>query len=92
MKSVIRDGKVYSLESDHGKTSFLMRAGADMVRNVMSEGGALDMIAHGNVTESDTFPGHPIAVNDTYFFPGTVTEENAPAEPEPTPVPKKKRR
>lgn len=90
MKSVIRNGKVYALDTDHGKASYLMRAGADMVRNVMSEGGALDMIAHGNVTESDEFPGHPIAVDDKFFFPGTVTDENAPADP--APVPKKKRR
>ena len=90
MKSVIRNGKVYALETDHGKVSYLMRADTDMVRNVMSEGGALDMIAHGNVTESDEFPGHPIAVDDKFFFPGTVTDENAPADP--APVPKKKRR
>lgn len=90
MKSVIRNGKVYALDTYHGKVSYLMRAGAGMVRNVMSEGGALDMIAHGNVSESNEFPGHPIAVDDKFFFPGTVTDENAPADP--APVPKKKRR
>ena len=90
MKSVIRKGKVYALDTNLGKVSFLMRAGADMVRNVMSEGSAVDMISHGNVTESDAFPGHPITVDDKFFFPGTVTDENAPADP--TPVPKKKRR
>ena len=90
MKSVIRNGKVYALETDHGKVSFLMRAGADMVRSVMSEGSAVDMISHGNVTKSNAYPGHPIAVDDKFFFPGTVTDENAPADP--TPILKKKLR
>lgn len=92
MKSVIRNGKVYGLEIDHGKVSYLMRAGADMVRNVMSEGSALNMIAHDKVCESNAFPGHPIAVDDKFFFPGTVTDENAPTENESVPVPNKKRR
>lgn len=91
MKSVIRDGKVYSLESDHGKVSYLMKAGEDMVRHVMSEGGALDMIAHGKVAQSDEHPGHPIAVDGKFFFPVAVADETVPAE-EPDPASKKKRR
>ena len=91
MKSVIRDGKVYSLETDHGKVSYLMKAGEDMVRHVMSEGGALDMIAHGKLTQSDEHPGHPIVVDGKFFFPGAVADESVPVE-ELAHVPKKKRR
>lgn len=87
MKAVIRGGKVYALASERGKVSYLMRAGADMVRNVMTEGGALDMMTQGKLSQSDEFPGHPIAVNDQFFLPGTVEDENAPV-----PAPKKKRR
>lgn len=82
MKVITRDGKAYCLESEHNKVSYLMKAGNDMVRNVMSENGALGMMKVETLTENDEHPGYPICVNGTFFFPGKVEDVNEPA-PEP---------
>lgn len=72
MKCITKDGKRYLLESDHGKVSYLMRAGMDMVRNVMSENGAIVMMEAGRINESELHPGYPICIDNNYFFPGKV--------------------
>lgn len=75
MKSVIRENKVYTLDSERGKVSYLMRQGSDLVRKVMSEAGALSLMNEGRLSISEDQPGYPIAVNGRYFFPGEVHEK-----------------
>ena len=99
--TIIRDGKIYSLTADkHEKVSFLMQAGNDTVRNVMSLEGVKRCIRDAvKVTDaSDIHPHHPICVDEKFFFPGESVDEPAPCEvpqegetqeePEETPQPK----
>ena len=57
------------LNSINGQVTFLLRTGKDFVKNTMSEAAAKRIIDTGKTTDSKV-PGYPIAVNDTYFFPG----------------------
>ena len=76
MRIIIRDGKMYRLKSEYGKVSYLMSAGEHMVRGVMSEVGALNMMTNGTLSDvTEKYPETPICVGDKYYFPGKVTEE-----------------
>lgn len=77
MKALTRDGKVYALDSERGKVSYLMRLGSDIVRKVMSEAGAMSLMNEGKLSTSEDQPGYPIVVNERYFFPGTVSEKES---------------
>ena len=87
--SVTLNGITYTLEADkHEKVSFLMKAGLDTVRNVMSLDGAIRTIKESvKITNAaDEHPQHPICVDWKFYFPGTITTEmeNVPqSEPEP---------
>lgn len=75
MDSVTRDSKVYTLSSERGKVSYLLKSDSGMVRKVMSAQSAMRIMEEGSLSESSEQTSHPIAVNEKYFFPGTVTEE-----------------
>ena len=76
MKIIIRNGKVYEVKAEYGKVSYLMKAGESMIRGVMSENGALNMLTFGVLKDvSEQYPETPICVSDTYYFPGTIKEE-----------------
>lgn len=84
--TVIRNNKVFSLKADGGKVSYLMKAGSDMVRHVMSRGAAVTMMTEGKLSQSAEIADHPICVNYQFFFPGTVQEiQEACPEPERKP-------
>ena len=92
--SVTLNGITYTLEADkHEKVSFLMKAGLDTVRNVMSLDGAIRTIKESiKITNAaDEHPHHPICVDWKFYFPGTI-EVSTPLmgeEPqEETPPPK----
>ena len=86
MKTIIRDDKKWELRANRGSVSYLMKAGRDFVRNVMSEDGAYQIMTDGVLTESAMVPGSPICVDDQFFFPGNVSE----IEAEPAEKPQKK--
>ena len=75
MNSVIRDSKVFTLSSERGKVSYLLKSDSGMIRKVMSVSGAIRLIEEGRLSASDDQADYPIVVNGKYFFPGTVVEE-----------------
>lgn len=98
MNEIIKDGKKITLQVDKGRISFLMIAGEDTVRNIMSFDGAVRMIRGGQVTDgSKVHPHHPVCVDGKYFFPGTMEEVDpnflnaveAPPTPEVKPIMRK---
>ena len=92
--TILRDGKIYTLTADkHEKVSFLMQAGKDIVRNVMSLDGAMRILRDAvSIThEPEKYPNYPICVDLTFYFPGTVAEDDLPflqEEPQEVPQPK----
>lgn len=58
-----------------GETQYIKKAGSAYVKATMPIGKAEGIIGTGKVKESDKFDGFPIAVNDEYFFPGELAEE-----------------
>jgi hypothetical protein len=62
------------IKENNGKVNFIMRAGQDFVRDTMTVSAADATIRGGATTASDRFPGYGIAVNDTYFFEGTMVD------------------
>lgn len=78
MNEITKDGKKISLRVDKGRISFLMVAGEDTVRNVMSFDGAIRLIRDGKVTDGSALhPHHPVCVDGKYYFPGTMEEVDA---------------
>ena len=62
-------------EVANGETQFIRKAGSAYVKATMPIGKAEGIIGTGKVKESDKFDGFPIAVNDEYYFPGEIAEE-----------------
>lgn len=62
-------------EKSNGEIDFIATAGSDFVKSSMPIGRAKGIIASGKVKVSDKFDGFPIAVNDEYYFPGELAEE-----------------
>ena len=62
-------------EVANGETQFIRKAGSAFVKATMPIGKAEGIIGTGKVKESDKFDGFPIAVNDEYYFPGELAEE-----------------
>ena len=58
-----------------GETQYIKKAGSAYVKATMPIGKAEGIIGTGKVKESDKFDGFTIAVNDEYFFPGELAEE-----------------
>ena len=75
MNEVIRNGKVFKLDADRCKVSYLYKTDEGMVRKVMSLSSAIDLMSQNHLTESSDPADYPIAVDGKYFFPGAVTEE-----------------
>lgn len=66
----------YKLNSNaNDDVEFIKPAGVMFVKSSMPSGKAKAIIATGKVKESDKFDGFPIAVNDEYYFPGELAEE-----------------
>jgi hypothetical protein len=62
------------IKENNGKVNFIMRAGQDFVRDTMTVSAANATINVGKATTSDRFPGYGIAVNDIFFFEGTMVD------------------
>ena len=62
-------------EKSNGEIDFIATAGSDFVKSSMPIGRAKGIIASGKVKVSDKFDGFPIAVNDEYYFPDELAEE-----------------
>lgn len=66
--------KNYVLQDTDGIVTFRMRTGKDFVENKMQLGAAVAILAAGKVAKSSEVEGFPIAVDNTYFFPGEIEE------------------
>ena len=62
-------------EVANGETQFIRKAGSAYVKATMPIGKAEGIIGTGKVEKSGKFDGFPIAVNDEYYFPGELAEE-----------------
>ena len=63
------------IKHDNGEVTFLMRAGKDFVRGIMSIGYAQSLVSIAkSVVEEDG----QIIVDDRYFFPTEPTEKRTP--------------
>lgn len=57
------------LKANRGQVAFLMRAGDDLVKADMPVAQAEKIVANGEkVTETKTFPGYPLTVDEKYYF------------------------
>lgn len=67
---------MYNLKKNaDGDVWYIKKAGSAYVKATMPIGKAEGIIGTGKVKESDKFDGFPIAVNDEYYFPGELAEE-----------------
>lgn len=63
----------YKLRSTHGKVTFLLRTGKDLVKNQMAIASAQHIIDTGEIKKSD-IEGYPINVGDKWYFEGDVAK------------------
>lgn len=63
----------YKLKSTHGKVTFLLRAGKDLVKNTMSIASAQHIIDTGEIKLS-TVAGYPINVDNKWYFEGEIVK------------------
>ena len=67
---------MYKLKkNENGDVWYIKKAGSSFVKATMPIGKAEGIIGTGKVKESDKFDGFPVAVNDEYYFPGELAEE-----------------
>lgn len=75
MNEVTRNGKVFALDADRCKVSYLFKTEDGMIRKVMSLSSAVALMTQNDISEGSDPPDYPITVDGKYFFPGTVRDE-----------------
>lgn len=71
----------YRLKNTNGKVTFLLRTGKDLVKNQMAIASAQHIINHGKLMKSDV-SGHPINIDNKWYFEGEVSKRTAPRKAE----------
>ena len=56
----------------HGKVHLYMKTGNDYVSHLMEENDAKKIINSGTVTQTTVHPGHPLTVDDKYYFEASL--------------------
>lgn len=64
----------YKLKNVHGKVSFLLRTGKQLVKNQMPVASAQHIIDTGKLKKS-TIAGYPVNIDDKWYFEGEISKK-----------------
>lgn len=68
----------YKLKNVHGKVTFLLKTGKDLVKNQMAVASAQHIIDNGKLAKSSV-EGFPINVDDKWYFEGEIYKTKKPS-------------